>query len=197
MEGKKKKKIRRKVRLRTLFFLALTLASNSFAWFIYSTKVSNSITAKVRSWNVDFEVGDSDAEEYVEINIDSLYPGMETFNRTIKASNKGETDAQISYEVVEASILGDNLLGTDKTSDEILNSLRNDYPFSINLRTSNNIVHAGGGVETISFTVTWPYDSGQDAEDTRWGTLAYDYHNANPDKSSISLLIKITAVQIE
>ncbi len=197
MESKKKKNIRRKVRLRTLFFLALTLASNSFAWFIYSTKVSNSITAKVRSWNVDFEVGDSDAEEYVEINIDSLYPGMETFNRTIKASNNGEADAKISYEVVEANILGDNLLGTGKTSEQILNSLKNNYPFSINLTSSNSIVAAGGGVETISFTVTWPYDSGQDAEDTRWGTLAYDYHNANPDKSSISLLIKITAVQIE
>ena len=37
----KKKKIFKKVRLKTIFLLALTLASNSFAWFVYSTKVSN------------------------------------------------------------------------------------------------------------------------------------------------------------
>ena len=68
MSDKKKEKRKRRIRLRTIFLLAITLASNSFAWFIYSTKVSNNITAKVRSWHVNFEVGAGEmAEEYIEI----------------------------------------------------------------------------------------------------------------------------------
>lgn len=197
MDSRKKKKFRRKVKLRTLFFLALTLASNSFAWFIYSTKVSNSITAKVRSWHVNFEVGNSDAEEYIEINIDSLYPGMETFNKTIRASNNGESDARISYEVLEANILGDDLIEINGTTNQVLNVLKNNYPFKIELTSTNDIITASGGDATISFSVIWPYDSGQDEEDTKWGTLAYNYHNANPGQPSIRLLIKITAIQIE
>ena len=90
----KRKKRKRRIRTSTLFFLFLTLASNSFAWFIYSTKVSNSITAKVRSWHVNFNVGGSETtEEYIEVNIDAIYPGMQPFYQELKASNDGETDA--------------------------------------------------------------------------------------------------------
>ena len=92
----KRKKRKRRIRVRTLFFLFLTLASNSFAWFIYSTKVSNSITAKVRSWHVNFNVGGGETtEEYIEVNIDDIYPGMQPFYQELKASNDGESDAKI------------------------------------------------------------------------------------------------------
>ena len=60
MNDQKKKRKKRRIRLRTIFFLAITLASNSFAWFIYSTKVSNNITAKVKSWHVNFEIGNGE-----------------------------------------------------------------------------------------------------------------------------------------
>ena len=70
MNDQKKKRKKRRIRLRTLFLLAITLASNSFAWFVYSTKVSNNITARVKSWHVNFEVGSGEEiEEYLEINM--------------------------------------------------------------------------------------------------------------------------------
>lgn len=195
---KKKRKFLRRVKLRTLFLLAITLASNSFAWFIYSTKVSNSITARVKSWNVNFEVGSGEqAEEYIEINVDSLYPGMSDFREELTASNSGETPARISYEVVSATVLGDDLLGTGKTSEEIINGLRNDYPFKIDFSVSNMVIAALGGKEIISITVSWPYESGDDANDTRWGNMAYDFHKNNPDMASINLVVKITAVQVD
>lgn len=200
-EEKKKKRKRRilgRVKLRTLFLLAITLASNSFAWFIYSTKVSNSITARVKSWNVNFEVGSGgETEEFIEINIDSLYPGMNEYKEELTASNSGETPARISYEVIAASVLGDDLLGTGRTSEEIINGLRNDYPFKIDFSISNTVISALGGKEIISITVSWPYESGNDASDTRWGNRAYDFHKTNPDIASINLVVKITAVQID
>lgn len=189
-------KVKRKLRLQTIFLLAILLASNSFAWFVYSTKVSNSITAKVKGWNVNFEIGTgASAEEYIEIVVDSLYPGMEDYNKTLKAVNHGESDAVITYSVEEALVLGDNLLNLDLSSDQILNKLRNDYPFKINFNMSSSEIKAHGGEASITINITWPYESGDDEKDTYWGMLAYNYHVANPDSPSIKLLVKITAIQ--
>ena len=197
MNDQKKKRKKRRIRLRTLFLLAITLASNSFAWFVYSTKVSNNITARVKSWHVNFEVGSGEEiEEYLEINIDSLYPGMTTYTQTLTASNSGEARAQISYEVIRANILGDDLTGMNYSDIQIINYLRSYYPFSIDFHVSNDIVQANSE-ETVTISVSWPYESGQDEEDTKWGNLAYIYHSSHPDTPSIDLSIKITAYQIE
>lgn len=198
LDNQKRKKRKRRIRLRTIFLLAITLASNSFAWFIYSTKVSNNITAKVRSWHVSFEVGTGDtAEEYIEINIDSLYPGMTDYQKVLKATNSGESDARISYEIEKATILGSNLLNLNLSDIQILDKIRNDYPFTIDFNLSNNIISKKGGESIITINVKWPYESGDDAEDTKWGTLAYDYHSEHSEEASISLIVKVTAVQIE
>lgn len=198
MNDKKKIKRKRRIRLRTLFLLAITLASNSFAWFIYSTKVSNNITAKVRSWHVNFEIGAGEkAEEYIEINIDSLYPGMDNYQKVLRATNSGEADAHIKYEIEKATILGDDLLNLSLTDEQIIDKIRNDYPFTIDFNVSNEIIPKGGGEANITIDVKWPYESGNDKEDTYWGNKAYDYHKDNSDLPSISLVIKITAVQVE
>ena len=194
----KKKKTKRRIKLRTLFFLAITLASNSFAWFVYSTKVSNNITAKVRSWHVNFEIGSGETiEEYIEINIDSLYPGMDSYQKVLRASNSGEADAKINYKIEKATILGDDLLALYLTDEEILNKIRKDYPFIIDFNVSNNIISKNGGEATIAIDIKWPYESGNDDKDTYWGNRAYDFHKVNSNTPSISLIVKITAIQID
>ncbi|MCI6712273.1 MAG: hypothetical protein SO067_06895 [Bacilli bacterium] len=196
MDKSKRKKIIKKVKFKTLFLLMITLASNSFAWFIYTTKVSSNISAKVREWNVSFDVNGENVEKTIEINIDSLYPGMSTYTQTLTASNSGEARAQISYEVIRANILGDDLTGMNYSDIQIINYLRSYYPFSIDFHVSNDIVQSNSE-ETITISVSWPYESGQDEEDTKWGNLAYTYHSSHPDTPSIDLSIKITAYQIE
>ena len=196
MDKSKRKKIIKKVKFKTLFLLMITLASNSFAWFIYTTKVSSNISAKVREWNVSFDVNGENVEKTIEINIDSLYPGMSTYTQTLTASNSGEARAQISYEVIRANILGDDLTSMNYSDIQIINYLRSYYPFSIDFHVSNDIVQANSE-ETVTISVSWPYESGQDEEDTKWGNLAYTYHSSHPDTPSIDLSIKITAYQIE
>lgn len=195
MDKSKRKKLFKKVKLRTIFLLAITLASNSFAWFVYTTKVSSNISAKVREWNVTFDVNGQTVEKTIEINIDSLYPGMESYNQTLTASNSGEARAQITYEVITAKVLGDDLMTLGYTNAEIVNYLRSNYPFSIDFNVSNDIIQSNGE-ETITISVSWPYESGHDEEDTKWGSLAYTYHQNYPDIPSIDLSIKITAYQI-
>lgn len=196
MDKSKRKKIIKKIKFKTLFLLMITLASNSFAWFIYTTKVSSNISAKVREWNVSFDVNGENVEKTIEINIDSLYPGMTTYTQTLTASNSGEARAQISYEVIRANILGDDLTSMNYSDIQIINYLRSYYPFSIDFHVSNDIVQSNSE-ETITISVSWPYESGQDEEDTKWGNLAYTYHSSHPDTPSIDLSIKITAYQIE
>lgn len=195
MDKSKRKKLFKKIKIRTIFLLAITLASNSFAWFIYTTKVSSNISAKVREWNVTFDVNGQTVEKTIEINIDSLYPGMESYNQTLTASNSGEARAQITYEVITAKVLGDDLMTLGYTDIEIINYLRSNYPFSIDFNVSNDIIQSKGE-ETITISISWPYESGQDEEDTKWGSLAYTYHQNYPEIPSIDLSIKITAYQI-
>ena len=191
----RKRKIFKKVRLRTIFLLAITLASNSFAWFIYTTKVSSSITAKVREWNVTFDINGAVVEKIIEMNVDSLYPGIPTYSQTLTASNSGGAKAEITYEIVKADVLGTDLMALGYDNNHLFNYLANNYPFSITLTVSNPIINLHSE-ENITISVSWPYESGDDETDTYWGTEAHAFHTANPDTPSISLIIKITAYQI-
>lgn len=191
----RKRKIFKKVRLRTIFLLAITLASNSFAWFIYTTKVSSSITAKVREWNVTFDINGAVVEKIIEMNVDSLYPGMPTYSQTLTASNSGGAKAEITYEIVKADVLGTDLMALGYDNNHLFNYLANNYPFSITLTVSNPIINLHSE-ENITISISWPYESGDDETDTYWGTEAHAFHTANPDTPSISLIIKITAYQI-
>ena len=84
-------------------------------------------------------------------------------------------------------------LGYD--NNHLFNYLANNYPFSITLTVSNPIINLHSE-ENITISVSWPYESGDDETDTYWGTEAHAFHTANPDTPSISLIIKITAYQI-
>ena len=47
-------KILKKVKLKNMIILILLLIFNTYAWFIYATRVATDITAHVSSWNVEF-----------------------------------------------------------------------------------------------------------------------------------------------
>ena len=188
----------KRAKLKTLLLLALLFVSNSFAWFVYSTRVQNSVSAYVRAWNIAFEIGTEPSTNYINIDVSDVYPGMATYNRTIRASNNGDTPAVLSYEVLSATIFGTAYeVGEDLTSEELATMLEEDYPFAIEIDLSTDVIGVGDHNEYYSITVSWPYDSGDDDADTYWGNMAYDYHVSNPQAPSIELEIKITATQQE
>ena len=129
------------------------------------------------------------------MNVDSLYPGMPTYSQTLTASNSGGAKAEITYEIVKADVLGTDLMALGYDNNHLFNYLANNYPFSITLTVSNPIINLHSE-ENITISVSWPYESGDDETDTYWGTEAHAFHTANPDTPSISLIIKITAYQI-
>lgn len=192
------KVIRKKIKLVSLFLLLLTFSINAFAWFVYATKVDSGINAHVRAWNVNFRVGDNQIVEYINFDVSDIYPGMTTYTDSVKVSNIGESSATLSYEIVSVSILGEEYVVDENgviTSNDLINSLINDYPFKISINASNPVI-APNTEESFNLTVYWPFESGDDDIDTYWGTKAYDYHELNPDNPSIKLKLKISATQI-
>ena len=76
-----------------LIFLIVLIASNSFAWFIYATKIDSTVDVHVRAWNVVFEADDNEITSVINFPVDSIYPGMENYalpyeKRTLKANRK-------------------------------------------------------------------------------------------------------------
>lgn len=191
----KLKRIIKKVRLKTILLLAITIASNSFAWFIYTTEVKTNMDTRVREWKVTFDSNGEHVEKVITLNVKELYPGMKSYTETLIASNTGESKAKIDFEIKEAKILGEDLLLLNMTNDELIEYLKTNYPFKIELSSSNGIIEISGK-ETVTINVYWDYESGNDELDTYWGNKSYDYHQLYPDNSSLSLVIKITAYQI-
>ena len=44
--------IKKKVKISNLILLIVLLMFNSYAWFIYNTKVSTSLSAKIEAWDI-------------------------------------------------------------------------------------------------------------------------------------------------
>lgn len=189
-------KIIKKIKLRTLIIIIVLLLFNSYAWFIYATKVSGGLTAHITSWNVSFQAGEDQSTTQVAFDVDRIYPGMETYKQTLQAQNKGETKAKLSYTINSVTILGTTYKKNETTtSDDLLNRIQTYYPFHINISVNNTELEAGIGTGTFEVSLEWPFESGNDHEDTVWGEAAYEFYAIHPGEKSIHVELELTATQ--
>lgn len=195
-EENKKGFTRKYLRLRTLIILVVLLVFNSYAWFIFATKVSGGLTAHVTSWNVTFQVGEDETITNVIIDVSTIYPGMENYVKEIKVKNVGESTANLSYQYKSLTILGETYtVGENCTEEELNEKIANEYPFKINVTVDKNELEIAKGEGLYTITVEWPYESGDDETDTYWGEKAYEFSQNNPDKSSLQLSLFLIAEQ--
>jgi len=190
--------IRKRIKLRTLIILILLLIFNTYAWFIFTTRVSTSLSAHVVAWNVQFEAGDTDSTEDINFTVGRAYPGMDDEVQTVKVSNNGEMSANLIYEIKSVTILGETYTESDTvTSNDLLNMIQNDYPFSINITTDKTTLDSNGDTGNFTITFTWPYESDttNDTVDTSWGEKAYEYYAKDSNTPSIQIEIELTATQ--
>lgn len=89
-------RIKKVIKPKNIIVLIILLTSNTFAWFIYATKVQNEMSAHVGAWDILFESGDSPIVDYINVSIDNMYPGMEDFHYELKAYNKSEVGASLT-----------------------------------------------------------------------------------------------------
>ena len=112
-----KKLLKSKGILPRLIFFAVLIVANTFGWFIYITRVDNNVSVHVKSWDVVFQSGDKEITNTVQLDIDSLYPGMEDYNYEINAYNKSEVSATFSYTILEANILGEQYTSIEQKQE--------------------------------------------------------------------------------
>lgn len=191
-------KILKKIKLRNVIILILLLVFNTYAWFIYATKVDTSLSVHVSSWDIEFVSGDEEITTNIEIELDKIFPGMVTFERTIEVHNKGETKAYLTYKLESLEIMGETFVVDEKngmTSSELEEKMKNEYPFKILINAEGTGVLEQNGSGSFNISVNWPFESGNDALDTLWGNKSYEFQEKNPNAKSIVLKLTLIATQ--
>lgn len=199
------KALKKRLKPGHILFLAIIISANAFAWFIYMEKISSDIDVRVKSWNVSFRLDNQNMTDYINFTVDEMYPGMTPYSESLSVTNDGEVDARLTYEIVSFQVFG-QLYTTEEgayTEAELIQIMRNNYPFQITVTTNQEVIGASGGSATFYINAAWPYESvnsnGQsnDEADTYWGNQAYQFKQTNPSLPCIKVRIKLSAVQVE
>lgn len=191
-------KILKKIKLRNIIILILLLVFNTYAWFIYATRVDTNLSVHVSSWDIEFISGEEEITTDIKIELDKIFPGMATFEKTIEVHNKGETKAYLSYELKSLEIMGETFVVDEEngmTSSELEEKMQNEYPFKILVNAKGTGVLEQNGSGSFNISVSWPFESGNDALDTLWGNKSYEFQEKNPNAKSIVLKLTLIAVQ--
>lgn len=190
-------KIIKKVKIRNILILILLIIFNTYAWFIYATRVATDISVHIASWNVEFATGEDETTTNILVQVDRAYPGMENYLKDITVKNKGEMKAKLDYKIKSLKVMDDKyVVGENTTDEELKNKIETEYPFKINITKDDSELSQGIGDGKFSISVEWPYESGDDEKDTLWGNKAYEYYKTNPDKKSIEIQLELVAKQI-
>lgn len=177
-----------------LIFAILLLSVNAYAWFVYVTRVDSSITARVRSWNVMFQVHDNNIASEVVFDVGEIYPGMTPYNDYASIINTGESIGEAYFTITRVQIFSDVYTDDNYTSEELLEILSENYPFEIDISLTNETV-LPGHTERFNIDITWPYESGHDDLDTYWGNVAYNFLHTNPNASCITITAEVRVNQ--
>ena len=190
-------KIIKKIKIRNIIILILLIIFNTYAWFIYATKVATDITVHIASWNVEFATGEDETTTNIVIQVDKAYPGMENYVKEIQVKNKGEMKAELNYNIKELKVLDERyIVGENITKEELQEKVETEYPFKINIIKDDAELVQGTGDGKFTISVEWPYESGDDEKDTMWGNKVYEYYKNNSDRKSIEIKLDLTAKQI-
>ena len=151
----KRKKIRKKTMIRSVFLLLFLLGINTFAWFTYISRAEVSINGSVVSWDVNF-LDENGAVEDMDIEITEMQPGMIPFEKKIEIVNNSDVGARFSYQINSVSILGIEILQRE-LNETIINSLQNDYPFILRIIPGKTEL-AIGDATNFQVTMNWSYE---------------------------------------
>lgn len=152
---RKKRKSRKKVIVRSVLLVAFLLAINTFAWFTYISRAGVTLSGSVVNWDVTF-LEETNVIKEIEIDITDMKPGMVPFEKEIVINNGGDIDAQLNYRIESLTLLGQELLQDNQ--DEAINSIKNDYPFKLELTSSSTIIPVKGSSH-VKIGLKWDYEA--------------------------------------
>ena len=193
-------KILKKIKIKNMLILILLLMFNTYAWFIYATRVATDITAHVSSWNVEFVGSEGEITTNLLVTIGRIYPGMDRFEKIVEVHNKGETKAVLGYEIEEFKVMGETFTVDETngpTTQDIVDKMNTEYPFKIKIEKDDTLLSEGTGNGTFTISLEWDFESGDDEADTNWGNRAYEFYSLHPGENSIEIKMTLMATQKE
>ena len=199
------KALKKRLKPSHIIFIAILIAANVYAWFIYMEKISSDIDVRVKAWNVSFTLNNQNMTDYINFQVSDIYPGMPNYTESLSVTNDGEVSARLTYELVSLKVLNDEYkVGVNNiTAEDIEQIMEENYPFQISITTNQELINAYGGTAIFNINVTWPYESvntsgvSNDELDTYWGNQAYTFKQThNSSEPCIKVKVKLSAVQV-
>ena len=149
-------KRRNKLKRNGIILAMFLLVVNTYAWFVYLAKASLTVDASVIGWDINFY--DEDGEEMdVTINIKDLYPGMKDYQKKIIITNDSSLKGEFSYTISDLKLIG--IESDIKESNQLVESLQNDYPFKVTFESDKNELDSDGDFANFYIRVVWPFES--------------------------------------
>lgn len=153
-----RKKLRRKIIIRSVLLVAFLLGINTFAWFTYISRAGVTLNASVVNWDVLFQ-DETNAIKDIHIEITDMKPGMLTYEKQIEITNHGDIDAKMGYIIKNATLLGKDIF-QNKDTEQFLQQLANEYPFKLSLVTDKNLIVVGDTAH-FSIQLDWEYEGNE------------------------------------
>ena len=149
------KRIKKRMGVRTFLLVLFLFGVNVFAWFVYISEAQVQTDASVAAWDLNFYDG-TDLVKNIHLT-PTIYPGMQDVEKTVTISNASDVGATVVYKPIDIYFAGQKLYADESNSEQISQSLQNDYPFKV-LFSSTKIELTN--VDSADFTVriTWPFE---------------------------------------
>ena len=179
---------RNRVKFRALMLLLFLLGVNTFAWFIYISKVSVDLTASVVSWDITF-MDENTVIENAVVAVTDMKPGMPDFSKEFRIINRSGLNASFDYTINKITIFGDEYqTSSTLTSDDLVEMLTEETPFTFSFLSSSGVID-DHSTETFEIGVTWPYESSNTY--VKVNSLYeyndhFDYYLANGSKANVT-----------
>lgn len=140
------------IKIRAILMSGLLLAINSFAWFVFIANGNGKIKADVISWDIAF-LDEEEQVEILDIELTDLYPGMDSYSKSIVIKNRSDLDATFSYTIESVIVYGKEYVVSDYVT-----SLQTDFPFTITFSHDKTDIDKG---ESLNFyvNVIWPFEA--------------------------------------
>lgn len=153
-------KQRKRLKRRSIFLALFVLGVNAYAWFVFISSASVNVRSNVISWDVNFLDENSEVKD-LQILTSDLYPGMDTYTKTIKVKNNSDLRAKFEANIDSISVLGEEVSNSSNTYEEKVDYLKNTYPFIVNITYPKDILDKNDSMDLV-ITIDWPYEKTDD-----------------------------------
>ena len=155
---KKRSKRRNKLIFKSLLLVVFLFGLNTFAWFIYISKVSTDLTASVVSWDITF-MDDNNIVEHAILAIPDMKPGMNEYSKKFRIINRSGVDATFKYDIVSMELFGDTytLANEDYENEDLIALLEDGFPFKVSFLSSTETI-SQNTTSSFEIAVNWSYE---------------------------------------